>query len=486
MSISKQADDRSGVSTRKSKAVLNGASAFALSILSFQAPLSSAAQTIPKHNLSPVNLISQQIPRFEPTPSTVIPTDVVPLAGNEERQTFGENLQLRIMQKLPANLYFTSNTDTTFRIETNVFQTPTKRSVINHSGFAALGLAGKTRVLESLRFVSQEDQVFRVLPNTTLGWALTPHTRVYANYFMLRDSLFHNTELNTTIHSVGGGFQHDIPIGRRASLQFDFQGRELFQSQRDPLWDYLPNLTFSYLVNPKTIAFTSALLQLRGNKPFQAPTAEIDPFYSFGFVHRRGGWIFTNTATFLQNFREPFRRNAIIRVNSYSWVLDFEVARRLSKKVPGLFAFVRAEPIYNFHSKGVFGLSGMDFRFFYGLRLQLAKPALTATLRQIKEQLEEQEAEPPPPVKNLSRHAPNTVGSSDCNKTIMPYELAAHSPQPMHGFIRTEDTEPGRIVPLRPGITAATTSDRILDIADADPRNVSTNDKQVAIHESGP
>lgn len=406
-------------------------------------------------SLAPINLISQQILRVDPNPTTIIPTDVVPLAGNEERQTFSENLQLRIMQRLPAKFYFNANTDATFRIETNVFQTPTKRSVINNSNFAALDFAGKVRVLESLRLVSQEDQVFRVLPNITAGWAFTPHTRAYANYFLIRDSLFHHPILNTTIQSVGGGVQHDIPIGRKANLQFDLQARELFQTDRPALFDYLPNVTLSYLVSPRTVAFASTLLQMRGRHPFAAPTAEIDPFYTFGFVHQRRGWIFTNTATFLQNFREPFRQNAIIPINNYTWVLDFEVARQISRKFPGLYAFIRAEPIYNFKSQGVFGLSGMDFRLFYGIRLQLAKAALTTTLKQIREQLEDQEAEPPPPrIRPLQsnkgrsqteRLACTRDGAHPPGKRaryeLMPYEITAASPQPMHGFI-SDDRAP--------------------------------------------
>lgn len=335
--------------------------------------------------------------------STVIPTDTVPLPGTEERTSAMENLQLRILQKLPAKFYFNASCETSLRLETNPFQTPMKRKVIqtltgNQAHlFGQFPAASRQQIWNTLSIVNDCQQVFRVLPNVTGGWAFTPRTRGFCNYFMIRDQLFNSPQLNTVVHSLGGGVQHDIPIGRKGNLMVDLQARELWQLHQIPVFDYLPGVTFTYLAKPSTVLFANALLQLRGKAPFQAPTREIDPFYTFGFLYRKKSWTFTNSATFVQNFREPFRGNAIIPINNYSWILDCEVAKRITEKIPGLQVFVRAEPIYNFHSRRTFGLSGMDFRLFYGLRLVLGKAPLTAALQQIREQLKEQEEALPPP-----------------------------------------------------------------------------------------
>src|SRR4030095_14428211 len=206
------------------------------------------------------------------------------------------------------------------------------------------------------------------------------------------------------------------------------QARELYQLHQQPVFDFLPAATFSYILTPRTVLFANALLQLRGKRYFQAPTREIDPFYTFGFLHQRGGWAFSNTATFVQNFREPFRRNATIPVNNYSWILDFEVARRLVKQLPGLQAFVRAEPIYNFHSHNSACLAGVDFRLFWGLRFSLGKPALTAALEQIRQQLQEQEAPPP-------AGPPGKPTEPKPSAFLMPYQLIAGSAQQIHGLL---------------------------------------------------
>ncbi len=334
-------------------------------------------------------------------PSTAIPTDVVPLPESEGRNSFGERLQLKLLRKLPSRFYFLAVTETSLRDETNVYQSPTKRHLLRAASagipFGALSSEGQASVLRTLSIASKNDGVFRVLPNVTAGWALTPRTRVFANYFLLRDQLFHQVSINTVIESVGGGIQHDFPLGRRGNLQATLQARELYQNKVHKVFDYLPGITYSRVLTPHAVVFASALLQLRGKQFIVAPNREIDPFYSVGIVYQRGGWQFSHATTFLQNFRQPFGNNALIPVNNYAFVLDFEVARRITKKIPGLQAFVRAEPIYNLHSNATPGLSGMDFRIFGGVRLTVSKPTLLAAEKNIKQQFDEHEVQPPPP-----------------------------------------------------------------------------------------
>ncbi|MBI4533877.1 MAG: hypothetical protein HY711_08000 [Candidatus Melainabacteria bacterium] len=382
---------------------------------------------------------------------TVLPTDVVPLPAAQERMSFGENLQLRVLQRLPARFYFNSSVETSFRYETNVFQFPTKRKFLSQifqtappPVFRLLSTENQQRIIRTIEMANNDDMVFRVLPNVSGGWTVTPRTRVFANYFMIRDSLFHNTRLNTVIHSIAYGAQQDIPITRRGNLQLEFQARELYQLHSQPVFDFLPALTFSYILTPRMVVFANTLLQLRGKRYFQAPTREIDPFYTFGGLYQRGAWSFSSTATFVQNFREPFRANASIPQNNYSWILDFELARRLLKQLPGLQAFIRAEPIYNFHSHNRPGLAGVDFRLFFGLRFAVSKPPLTAALEQIRQQLEEQESAPPPG---------KTPGEPKPSAFLMPYQLIAGSIQPMHGLLSPVMVQQASDVGVAPALT---------------------------------
>jgi hypothetical protein len=391
----------------------------------------------------------------QPTPgvgTTILPTDVLPLPTIQNRMTFGENLQLRVLQKLPARFYFTSTVETSWRYETNIFQSPKKSIFVrqlatdpetNQYSFLRLNAlvppdpitpATSLRweqTSQQLAIVNREDRIFRVLPNVTAGFAITPRTRVFANYFMIRDSLWDNTRLNTTIQSLAYGVQKDIPIGQRANLQLEMQARSLFQAHQEPLFDFLPGITFSMVATPRTVLFVNALAQMRGKFYMQAPTRELDPFYTWGALHQRGGWSFSASTTFVQNFREPFASNASIPINNYSFISDFEVARRLFRQLPGLQAFIRAEPIWNMEAHNRFGLSGTDFRLYTGIRMSLTKPALTTALDSLRRQLEEQEVAPP----SAPGSSPNKPSAH-----IPAHQVIANTPQPIHGFLTEAGT----------------------------------------------
>src|SRR5579883_2161173 len=136
--------------------------------------------------------------------TTILPTDVLPLPQVQNRLSFAENLQLRLLQKLPSNFYFSSSVESSFRIETNPFQFPIKRVFLQKlpppPQFAQLPLPTQQQFIDVLRLVDSQDNIFRVLPNVTGGFTLTPRTRIFGNYFMIRDSLFKNIRLNTVIH----------------------------------------------------------------------------------------------------------------------------------------------------------------------------------------------------------------------------------------------------------------------------------------------
>jgi hypothetical protein len=322
---------------------------------------------------------------------TVLPTDLVPVSSNRQQaEVHGlNNLSLRLWQHLPASFYFTGSVEETFRLETNPFQYPNKRTILQDNLPVGTNISDVSP--SDIYSIDQEishsdvlDQVNRANPTLVAGWALTPNTQVFSTYFLLRDSLFHNSSINSTTQAVGIGAQHSFTLGKKTTLQPQIIGRELFQTAEPPVFDYLPAINLQRTVTPNLVAYLNALLQVRLKDNMAGPGRELDPMYTAGLVWQRGQWSFLSTCTFLQNFRHQFGANALIPINNYTFVLDFEIDRNI-KKIPGLQAIIRAEPVYNFHDQNTPGISGMDFRLYYGLRLSAVKPWLTNSIQQLKQ-----------------------------------------------------------------------------------------------------
>ncbi len=401
----------------------------ALSVLWSQAGFAQTSTPSPTTEAGSRPISTPTVPSVPSLTPTILPTDSLPSTVELRPRTVFEQLQTKALQKLPAKFYMTSSVETTFRYETNPFQFPTKRKLLRRFPpppiFRQLDTIQQSRFNDVIGLVNNDDSIFRVLPNVTAGWALTPSIRFGGNYFLIRDQLSHNVRLNTVVQSLGGFVQKDFKIAQKANLLLDMQARELLTLHQLPQFDFLPTMSLSYTITPNWVGYASGILQLRGRKPFRAPTREIDPFYTVGSVYQRHNWIFVTSGTFFQSFREPFRGNAVIKQDSYSFILDFEISRRILRALPGLQAFVRAEPIYNLHSDGTPGLSGMDFRIFYGLRMSAIKRPIASVITQIREDLEEAEKEE----REKKRPVPKPAAF------LRPEEVTASSAQPIHLFL---------------------------------------------------
>ncbi len=324
--------------------------------------------------------------------STVLPTDTLPLPTRHKGPSYVKlnAHEVRILDRLPAKFFLNVINESSLRLETNPYQDPPKYSLLNfllRNQVSSDVRTSNESIQEQLSQVNATQQVFREAPNITAGWQFTPRLSVYSNYFMIRDSLFHSSNINSTSQSVGGGVQYDMPIGKHCDLQPNLQFREFYQTGQPDVFDYMPAITLTRDVGEHTYVYANSILQLRGLQPFVAPNREIDPFYTIGSQTIKGVWQLTSSGTFFQNFRKPFGANAYAPVNGYGIICDFEIARQISRKYQGLQAFLRAEPVFNFHSSAYPSLSGFDFRLFYGIRLSLTKPALTGPMQQLREQL---------------------------------------------------------------------------------------------------
>lgn len=293
--------------------------------------------------------------------TTIIPTDQTPTHIGEERELFSSQFRAKLLERLPARVYFNSVTESTQRFESNVF---------------------------SNKRTPRRDYVFRILPNVTLGYNLFGRASIYANYFMIKDVFANTPQLNqSTFQSVSGGILQNVPIGQKNNLQLNMQIRQLFQARNLRQADMLPGITFTRFVNPTQIVFSNVQLQLRSRNIFQGATREIDPFYTVGVVKRKGLWAFTASGTLVNNFRN---RHAVPPIRNNSIICDFELSRP-APKLPGVDLFLRAEPIWNWGAHGAPGLSGFDFRLFSGLRLTMNKPAINSEMSFLRKQLEEAE-----------------------------------------------------------------------------------------------
>ncbi len=390
--------------------------------------------------------------------TTVLPTDTLALPGRHKGANYVKlnASELRILQGLPAKLYVNVTNETSFRLESNPFQTPSRSHVVqsilldnpgstdsvNTIPTVQAGPAQTTkfpeierskpddkfqsatrstdrtdrdtrerrdlrRILETshskhikqpprfqnytdakqLAHVYDMQQVFREEPNLTIGWQFTPRSSLYSNYFLIRDVLMKSSSLNSTTQSLGGGWQYDLPIGKKTDLQPNLQFREMWQTGQPPVFDYLPAVTLTRQMGAATNGYVNAQMQLRGRKPFVAPHAELDQFYTAGFQTQRGRWQGSSSCTFLQNFRNIFASAALLPANSYGFICDFELDRQILPNNQGLQAFIRAEPLWNFHSNYTVGLSGFDFRLYYGLRCAVSKPALTKTMSDVRQDI---------------------------------------------------------------------------------------------------
>jgi hypothetical protein len=335
------------------------------------------AQGLPG-NLTPINL-AQAAP-----PPQFIPTDVTPFTTAPERSKFSPGYKFRVFQMLPERLWFNLTTEVSQRLDTNVLFTYSN---------------------------PKADYAFRVLPNLTLGYEIFKNTSVYCNYFVIKDVFARNySNINfPTTQSLSMGIRHVKQFGEKTTLQFDFQARELWQTANLHQFDFLPGVTLTHVFTPNHIVYGSTLLQLRGGDYFVAPTREIDPFYTLGYVYRHKLWTFVATDTLVTNFRHPPFNDAVPNQSNVSMIADFELNHPVTKKFTGLLAFVRAEPIWNWDSNKVAGLSGFDFRLFGGLRLSMSKPSYYSTIESLRKQSLSISQDPAETSQGPSQTTPQTI-----------------------------------------------------------------------------
>lgn len=329
-------------------------------------------------DLSPV-LLSAQV--AQQSGAQLVPTDVTPFTTLPERNSFSPGYKFRLFQMLPERLWFTATTEASQRPETNVLLTANQQ---------------------------QADYVLRALPNITCGYNIFKNTSIYTNYFALKDLYANHPALSAqTTQSLAWGIRHNKSLGEKTNLQFDLQARELWQASLHQ-FDLLPGVTLTRRLPHADMAFASALLQMRGGEYFAPPRRELDPFYTVGYMRRRGVWTFSCSETLDTNYRNPLL--AVPRQSNVSMIADFEVNRPVCKRLPSVLAFARAEPVWNAGAHNAPGLSGFDFRLFTGVRFTISKPSYYAAMERMRSQIlaqtKQAETDPSLSIKPAKRNDP--------------------------------------------------------------------------------
>lgn len=323
-------------------------------------PAPAAATTRSPFSIAQAPPIERAAPNV-PSPS-ILPTDITPTVFGDEKGFMSRDMRFKLLKKLPTNLWFNSSVEVSQRLETNPLATARR---------------------------AEPDYVFRVLPNVSLGYNVLKRTGIYCNYFVIKDVFArHHLFSRPTFQSLSLGVRQDIPLGSRTNAQLDFQARELWQVSHLRQADLLPSFTVTHAVTPNFVLFGNTILQMRSGDYFQGATRELDPFYSAGFLWRRGAWTFLASHTYVTNFRY---NDAIPRQSNQTMISDYEISRPVLSKIPNVVAFIRAEPVWNFDSHRTPGLSGMDFRLFAGFRATGVKRAYGNELENLREQIKDME-----------------------------------------------------------------------------------------------
>lgn len=294
--------------------------------------------------------IAQSVSR----PDEMQQLDLTPIRIPERGAAFSnfDSYKAKMLYRLPARMFFSGVCENSLRLETNVFQTSRN---------------------------PQADLVYRVLPNLTVGYAVTRRTRVASNFFFFRDQYAaKDNVLSRNIYSVGVRADHDFTINDKTTMTAGLFCRELFfnlqNASTPPLSDIIPSAVVVRRVGQHGAVYGSVMGQVRFQKMLDR-FQEFDQFYSVGYVLRKSPWLFTTDCTFLTNFGNSNLRGGN---NNQVFVLTGEIARQLHRNIP-LAAFVRAEPIFNMGANSSPGLAGFNFRLYGGLRAEVSKPAIFPT-----------------------------------------------------------------------------------------------------------
>ena len=280
---------------------------------------------------------------------------------------------LKIYEALPARLYFNASSEASLRLETNPYQAPRDNDPFTES-----------------------TNVFRSQTDVTVGYALTPKTRVSGSYFLLRDQYndFTPYHLDSTANSFALNVEHDFYQGKKWLIRGATTARQVVLRNAPDTGDLLPSVTAMRSLGSNGWLYGNAALDLNYDDFVFDDLERLSGIFTVGTGYqvpwqptRKGmrplkGIQFNLSSTYSLNgeMRQP---QFGYPWNSQSIIVTSEISRKVRRTWP-LSLFVRNEVVFNFGQETpVFGLSGVNYRLFGGTRLSTGKsPVFTQNLAQ--------------------------------------------------------------------------------------------------------
>jgi hypothetical protein len=273
---------------------------------------------------------------------------------------------LKILDALPNQFYLYASSEVSGRMETNPYQAPHrfKEPFVENTG------------------------AFRLQNNLTMGYALTPKDKVQISFFHLVNKYdnFTRFRLDGSSYSIAPSYQRTLFEKDGWQLTGNIQARQTITNTNATSGSLLPSLTlvkgfrkagYAYLntsvdlgrsnfaIGDIDIITPSATLGYGWQMPYDSPKAWLKPLGGLNLT-ASGTYSFSTVST--AEFPSPS--------NFQSYFLTAEVAMPVYQNAP-VSLFCRSEAIFNTgHDRDAFGVSGVNYRLFGGLRVSANKYAV--------------------------------------------------------------------------------------------------------------
>jgi hypothetical protein len=276
----------------------------------------------------------------------------------------------KIYETLPSRMFFSGSVESSYRMETNPYQAPLAyHSFIDNRG------------------------ALRRQADATLGYALGQKDRVSLGYFMLSNNYDNFTpyRLDSTSHSLSLTYEHDFYQGQHWSVRSAMVGRQVFTPNGSVSGDLMPSVTVMRRLGTNGWSYGNGALNLSRSDFFIGDVSSLTPILSVGLGYQvpydseklwqkmLQGLTMSLSSTY--SFATNYDASLGSPRNYQNLIITGELSRAIRRKWP-LVAFVRGEPVFNFgQNRDAFGLSGINFRLFGGLRYSFSKsPVFTTDL----------------------------------------------------------------------------------------------------------
>jgi hypothetical protein len=273
---------------------------------------------------------------------------------------------LKLLDALPNQLYIYASSEVSGRMETNPYQAPHrfKEPFVENTG------------------------VFRLQDSLTIGYALTPKDKVQLSFFHLVNKYdnFTRFRLDGSSYSISPSYQRTLLQKNGWDLSATIQARQTITQTNATSGGLLPSVTlvkgfqkagYAYLNTAVDLGRSnfaigdidtitpSATLGYGWQMPYESSSLWFRPLGGLNFT-ASGTYSFTTVST--AEFPSPS--------NFQSYFLTAELSKPLYKHAP-LSLFCRSEVILNTgHDRDAFGVSGVNYRLFGGLRVSANKYAV--------------------------------------------------------------------------------------------------------------